>query len=91
MRRVPLVAACVALLLAFTAGPTLAVPLHLHCLESASGKVHSIGRGVTAHAPHDTAFHNLHFNVHVAVFINGNNPLDFTAVGPTGTCPTSIP
>ena len=90
MRRFSLVAAMAALLLALTAGPAVAAPLHLHCLETASGDVVSIGRGVTAHAPHDTAFHNLHRNVHVAVFMNGNHPLEVAAVAPTGPCPTSI-
>ena len=91
MRRVSLVAAMAALLLALTAGPALAVGSHLHCLEAASGNVVSIGRGVTTYAPHDPAFHNLHGNVHVGVFISGNNPLDFTTTAPTGPCPTSIP
>ena len=91
MRRFSLVAAMSALLLALSAAPALAAPLHLHCLEAASGNVVSIGRGVTTHAPHDPAFHNLHGNVHVGVFMLGNNPLDFTATAPTGPCPTSIP
>jgi hypothetical protein len=91
MRRFSLVAALSALLLALTAAPAVAAPPHLHCLEAANGEVHSIGWGVTTHAPHDPAFHNLHENVHVAVFMAGKNPLDFTATAPTGPCPTSIP
>ena len=92
MRRVSLVAAMSALLLGLTAAPVLAaIPPHLHCLEAASGTVVSVGRGVTQHGPHDPAFENLHGNVHVGVFMSGNNPLDFAITAPTGTCPTSIP
>lgn len=91
MRR-PLVAAPVALLLLVaTAVPALAAPLHLHCLENASGGVVSIGRGVTAQAPHASAFDNLHNNLHVSLFIEGDHPLDLAVVGSAGSCPTSIP
>ena len=79
-----------ALLLALSAAPALAAPPHLHCLEAASGQVVSIGRGVTMQAPHDPAFDKVHGNVHVGVFILGNNPLDFGASF-TGVCPTSVP
>jgi hypothetical protein len=55
------------------AGQALAVPLHLHCMEDGSGTVHPIAGGATFHAPHDTAFHNVHFNVHLGAFA-GTNP-----------------
>ena len=53
------------LLGAISAVPAAAVPTHLHCLNLDNGKSVAIGFGVTTQAPHDTAFHNLHGNVHV--------------------------
>lgn len=84
MRRF-LVASAVVIAAGVAAPSADAVPLHLHCLTNGSG-THSIGRGVTANAPHDTAFHNLHFNVHVDVFMAGKNPHTLAAISPTGTC-----
>ena len=57
--------------------PASAVPTHLHCMENASGKTHAIAQGVTLNAPHDTAFHNLHGNVHTGAFA-GQNPQTIT-------------
>ena len=76
-----------ALLMAAFAGQALAhPPTHVHCLTTPGG-THSIARGVTLHAPHSPAFHNLHFIVHAQVF--ADHPLgplvpDF---GPTFECP----
>lgn len=78
-----------ALLLAAFAGQALAAPQHLHCLTTPTGDVHSIARGVTLHAPHDTAFHNLHGNVHLGAFADhplGSLQADLTA---PLTCPPS--
>jgi hypothetical protein len=88
MRRY-VVACGVALLAVLGAAPASAVPPHLHCVENASGNTHSIARGVTLHAPHESAFHNFHGNVHLGAFA-GNNPnvisADLTA---PFTCPLS--
>jgi hypothetical protein len=67
----------VAGLLTLTVAPAVAVPPHLHCLNLENGRVVALGGGVTSHAPHDIAFHNLHFNVHVGV--PGSGPLTITA------------
>ena len=53
--------------------PASAAPTHLHCMTNSSGKTHAIAQGVTLNAPHDTAFHALHANVHLGAF-GGNNP-----------------
>ena len=71
------------------AGQALAVPLHLHCMEDGSGKVHSIARGATFHAPHETAFHNVHSNVHVGAFA-GNNPHQIEGLTSL-VCPQELP
>lgn len=75
------------LLATFGATPASAAPLHLHCMTNASGKTHAIGSGVTHHAPHDTAFHNFHGNVHAGAFA-GRNPHTITvdAIAPY-SCP----
>lgn len=95
IRKTLVAMATTALLLAALAGQALAVDQHLHCLTTPSGKVHSIARGVTLMAPHDTAFHNLHGSVHLGPFhpVTGSNPLaplapDFSA---PFTCPPSNP
>jgi hypothetical protein len=59
-----LAAAATAGLVFATAGTAGAVPPHQHCLLTPSGFV-PIGTGVSEEAPHDTAFHNLHFEVHL--------------------------
>ena len=83
------------LLLAALAGQALAHPPdpHLHCLTTESGNTHSIARGVTLNANHETAFHNLHEKVHLKLFhpVTPQHPLgslatDFTA---PFTCPPS--
>ena len=92
VRRTLVALATTALLLGALAGQALAVDKHLHCLTTPNDKVHSIARGVTFMAPHDTAFHNLHGHVHFGPFhpATGTNPVgplsaDF---GPTDfTCP----
>lgn len=84
MRRIAAGLAALAGLLLMPASAA-AVPLHLHCLTTPGG-THSIGQGVTAEAPHDTAFHNLHFNVHVDVFMAGKNPNTVGITSPTGSC-----
>ena len=75
-------------LTALTAAPALGVPTHLHCLMLDNGNSVAIGGGVTSQAPHDPAFHNLHFNVHVALGLSG--PLDIRADTTIPfTCPPS--
>jgi hypothetical protein len=70
--------------LAVIPAPASAVPLHLHCLTTPGG-THAIAGGVTANAPHNTAFHNFHNNVHTGAFA-GQNPNTVTATAPTGSC-----
>ena len=89
LRRTFTVVVFVIALLAALPAQALAVPVHLHCLTTASGEVVALGMGVTLNAPHDTAFHNLHNNVHLGAF--ASNPLgtlsaDFTI---PYTCPPS--
>ena len=89
VRRTFIAAAVTALLLAALGGQVVAVPVHLHCLTTPTGEVHSLGRGVTLMAPHDTAFHNLHGQVHLGAFVDhplGTLSADFTA---PYTCPPS--
>ncbi len=81
--RIFLVAVGAAAALVLPAAPSQAVPLHRHCLGTPAGNV-LIARGVTANAPHDTAFHNFHFNVHEGT------PVDIRAIGPTATCPGQL-
>lgn len=52
------------LLLGSIAGPAVAVPAHRHCMLTPQGYV-EVAPGVVEHAPHDTAFHQFHSNVHV--------------------------
>ena len=85
--------ATTALLLAALAGQAFAhpPPTHLHCLTTPGG-THSVARGVTLHANHQTAFHNFHAVVHLGPFnpTTGSNPHpltpDFTE---PYTCPPS--
>ncbi len=89
VRRTIVALAATAALLAAFGGQTVAVPVHLHCMTTASGDVHSLGRGVTLNAPHDSAFHNLHGQVHLGAFVQhplGTLSADFTA---PYTCPPS--
>ena len=58
-------------------GTALAVPLHQHLLDTPGAIDIKVAQGLctaAAHGQHDTAFHNFHSNVHVGVFIAGNNP-----------------
>ncbi len=87
VRRSLIALAFVAGLLAVLGGQAVAVPVHLHCVTTPTGDVHSLGRGVTLNAPHDSAFHNLHGNVHLGAFAEhplGTLSADFSA---PYTCP----
>ena len=84
MRRIVVVLAAVTGLAVMPASAS-AVPGHLHCLTTPGG-THSIARGVSLHAPHEPALHNLHENVHLGVFAAGDNPNTLTATSPTGSC-----
>jgi hypothetical protein len=89
VRRTIVALAVTGALLAAFGGQAVAVPVHLHCLTTASGDVHSLGMGVTLNAPHDSAFHNLHGQVHLGAFAShplGTLSADFTA---PYTCPPS--
>ena len=66
------------------ASPALAVPAHLHCLTTPGGTT-TVAGGVTANAPHDTAFHNFHGNVHTGAFAN-NSASSPVTIAP-GACP----
>ena len=80
--------AAVGLLAVVTAQTVVAVPPHQHCLNLDNGRSVPIGPGVTEQAPHDPAFHNLHFNVHVGQ--PGTGPLTITAdTSVPYTCPPS--
>jgi hypothetical protein len=82
MRRFALLAT-VALSLA-AAAPAGAVPRHVHSITTPGG-THEFGAGVSEQAP-CVAFLNLHFNVHVAVFMAGDNPNTVTIRGIPGEC-----
>jgi hypothetical protein len=75
-------AAAAALVLANT-GTAMAVPPHQHCLLTPSGYV-PIATGVSEEAPHDTAFHSVHFNVHLGV---PGDHLTIVAVPVGAPCP----
>ena len=75
-------------------------PQHWHCLETASGNVHLIARGVTEHAAH-RALEQFHFVVHRGVFgvvdpanpqfnVTGKHPLGPVLFALTPTCPESV-
>jgi len=58
-------------------GTAVAVGLHQHLLDTPGAIDVEVARGLCvadAHGQHETAFHNFHSNVHLGVFINGNNP-----------------
>ncbi len=77
-----------AFMLAATPAFGQAPPLerHLHSLATPSGDTHAIAGGVTANAPCG-AFRNFHGNVHLGVFMFGNNPLDLTPEFTGVICP----
>lgn len=89
VRRTVVAMAATAALVAALAGQVVAAPLHIHCLETPTGKVHPIARGVTFQGGHDVpAFHNFHGNVHQGAF--NMNPLQlegFTSL----VCPAELP
>ena len=68
MRKIVVILALGALLalavIGTTGGSAVAVPPHRHCLLTSNGYV-EVGKGVVEQAPHDTAFHHFHGNVHV--------------------------
>jgi hypothetical protein len=81
MRRFAL---CGSLVLALAAAsPAGAIPRHVHSIGTPGG-THEFGGGVSRNAP-CVAFLNLHENVHLAVFGDGNNPnaisVDFSIGG----------
>jgi hypothetical protein len=85
MRKFLLVSGTVGVLLAAAPPAFAQVSPHLHCLTNSAG-THAIAGGVTANAPQH-AFENVHFNVHLAVFMFGPNPNTVFPVPPTATCP----
>lgn len=85
LRRMSVLTALLGLML-LPAGRAQAVPQHLHCISTPSGNTHSIARGVTFMAPHDTAFHNLHGNVHLGAFVTNPNQISADLVAPF-SCP----
>lgn len=96
VRKTLVAMAATALLLTAFAAQALAhpPPTHLHCLTTPGG-VHSIARGVTLHANHETAFHNLHSKVHQGAFADhplGPLDADFLREDQTVfTCPPTLP
>jgi hypothetical protein len=80
MRRFAL-CAIIALAMAAPAG---AVPRHIHSITTPGGTT-EFGAGVSTNAP-CVAFLNLHFNVHVGVFLEGDNPNAISIQGISGTC-----
>jgi len=83
MRRI-IVAGVLAGVLGWAAPANAQVPRHLHCLTNASGNTHAIAGGLTANAP-QSAFETFHFDVHLAVFVQGPNPHTLMPSF-TGTC-----
>jgi hypothetical protein len=79
-----LAAAATAVLVIAPANAAIAVPTHQHCVLTPSGFV-AIGTGVSELAPHDTAFHNLHGNVHVG---QPGDHLTVVAVDVGAPCPS---
>jgi hypothetical protein len=84
MRRL-VVLGTIALALA-VAGPASAIPRHIHSIETPGGTT-EFGAGVSQHAP-CVAFLNLHMNVHVGVFLAGDNPngISTSTEGVSGSC-----
>lgn len=70
MRRFALFASIVLALAA--ASPAWAIPRHVHSITTEGG-THEFAGGVSTQAP-CVAFLNLHENVHLAVFVAGDNP-----------------
>ena len=77
MRRLILLVIGVGGILVGTVSAAGAVPLHQHLLTTPGATNIAIAGGLCvadAQGQHDTAFHNFHSNVHVGVFIAGDNP-----------------
>lgn len=70
---------------ALASTPALAVPEHQHCITTPNGESHEIAGGVQEHAPHETAFHNFHMNVHRGV-PSEMNPNDIHSVPVGAEC-----
>jgi hypothetical protein len=83
-----LVAVLVVAAAAVVAAPAQAAHQHLHCLVTPNGESHFIARGVSLEANH-TGFSNFHSNVHLALFVFGDHPLDIQA--PIPLTATSCP
>jgi hypothetical protein len=87
MRRFALIGTiALALAAVAPAGAQTVVPRHVHSITTAGGTT-EFGAGVSQNAPCE-AFLNLHFNVHVGVFILGNNPNSVSIVPSGGECVT---
>lgn len=83
MRRLTLFATTIVLALA-AAAPAGAVPRHIHSVTTPAGTT-EFGAGVSTNAP-CVAFLNLHFNVHLGAFTQGNpNTVSVQVIGPD--CP----
>ena len=65
------------------AGPAGAVPRHVHSVTTPAG-THEFGAGVSENAP-CVAFLNLHMNVHLGAFTQGN-PNSVTVQFIDGVC-----
>jgi hypothetical protein len=66
------------------AGPASALDRHVHSITTPGGTT-EFGAGVSNNAP-CVAFLNLHENVHVAVFLAGDNPNAISVRFITGVC-----
>jgi hypothetical protein len=82
MRRFALLGTLVLALAA--ASPAGAVPRHVHSITTPGG-THEFGGGVSHHAP-CVAFLNLHENVHLGVFMAGDNPNAISVEFIAGSC-----
>jgi hypothetical protein len=66
------------------AAPAGALDRHVHSITTPGGTT-EFGAGVSHNAP-CVAFLNLHQNVHVAVFLAGDNPNAISVQGISGSC-----
>jgi hypothetical protein len=86
MRKLALTSLAAASLALVGVSPAAGVDTHLHCVKTPSGKIHSVARGVTLNAPHESAFHNFHGGPHSGPGLNHFSGADFTQ---PYTCPPS--
>ncbi len=86
MRTISALIAATALTLNALATFALAVPTHLHCLDTPGATV-AIASGLTENGPHD-AFHQFHFNVHLGAFAtnSASSPVTISTTTPDGSC-----